>query len=54
MSEIRYKVQLFQSSRLLEKSEAFTENVKRAHLQTCIWKAAMLLDPPTHVWLSQA
>ena len=35
-------------------SEAFTENVKRAHLQTCIWKAAMLLDPPTHVWLSQA
>ena len=27
-------------------SEAFTENVKRAHLQTCIWKAAVLLDPP--------
>ena len=27
-------------------SEAFTENVKRAHLQTCIWKATVLLDPP--------
>ena len=27
-------------------SEAFTENVKRAHLQTCIWKAAVLLDSP--------
>ncbi|KAG1677197.1 hypothetical protein GQR58_013996 [Nymphon striatum] len=27
-------------------SEAFIENVKRAHLQTCIWKAALDLDPP--------
>ena len=27
-------------------TEAFTENVKRAHLQTCIWKAATSLDPP--------
>ena len=30
----------------LPSSEAFTDNVKRAHLQTCIWKAAVLLDPP--------
>ena len=27
-------------------TEAFIENVKRAHLQTCIWKNALQLDPP--------
>ena len=27
-------------------TEAFEENVKRAHLQTCIWKAALDEDPP--------
>jgi hypothetical protein len=27
-------------------SEAFTENVKRAHLQVCIWKTALDEDPP--------
>jgi hypothetical protein len=27
-------------------TEAFTENVKRAHLQVCIWKNALELDPP--------
>lgn len=27
-------------------TEAFVENVKRAHLQTCIWKNALELDPP--------
>ena len=27
-------------------SEAFLENVKRAHLQTCIWKSALEQDPP--------
>ena len=26
--------------------EAFVENVKRAHLQTAIWKQAPSLDPP--------
>ena len=26
--------------------ESFSENVKRAHLQTCIWKSAMDSDPP--------
>ena len=27
-------------------SEAFEENVKRAHLQVCIWKAALHPKPP--------
>ena len=27
-------------------TEAFIENVKRSHLQTGIWKAALFLDPP--------
>ena len=27
-------------------SEAFKENVKRAHVQTLIWKSALLLNPP--------
>ena len=27
-------------------TEAFKENVKRAHLQTCIWKGALDLEAP--------
>ena len=27
-------------------TEAFVENVERAHLQTAIWKQATSLDPP--------
>ena len=27
-------------------SESFVENVKRAHLQACVWKQATELDPP--------
>ena len=27
-------------------TEAFIENVKRAHLQTCIWRNALQLNPP--------
>ena len=27
-------------------AEAFQENVKRAHLQACIWKSALSDDPP--------
>ena len=27
-------------------SETFAENVKRTHLQTCVWKQATVLDPP--------
>ncbi|XP_044174300.1 uncharacterized protein LOC122947134 [Acropora millepora] len=56
MSEIRYKVWAAKFGNttssappiqsLPPASEAFTENVKRAHLQTCTWKAAVLLDPP--------
>ena len=56
MSEIRYKVWAAKFGNtassappiqsLPPSSEAFTENVKRAHLQTCIWSAAVLLDPP--------
>ena len=56
MSEIRYKVWTAKFGNtassappiqsLPPSSEAFTENVKRAHLQTYIWKAAVLLDPP--------
>ena len=32
--------------RLPPTTEAFMENVKRAHLQVCIWKAALDSDPP--------
>ena len=56
MCEIRYKVWAAKFGNtassappiqsLPPSSEAFTENVKRAHLQTYIWKAAVLLDPP--------
>ena len=31
---------------LLPSTEAFVENVKRSHLQTGTWKAALSLDPP--------
>ena len=31
---------------LLPTTEAFTENVKRAHFQACIWKSALQPDPP--------
>ena len=54
MSDLRYriwaakfgntaspKIHLLPSS-----SEAFTENVKRAHLRSYIWKFAVSLDPP--------
>ncbi|KAH3835542.1 hypothetical protein DPMN_108895 [Dreissena polymorpha] len=27
-------------------AEAFYENVKRAHIQACIWKHALNADPP--------
>ena len=27
-------------------TEVFTENVKRSHLKTCIWKSALDQDPP--------
>ena len=33
-------------SSLSPTQEAFTENVKRAHLQTCIWRNALDGDPP--------
>ena len=56
MSEIRYKVSAAKFGNtassappiqsLPPSSEAFTEKVKRAHLQARIWKAAVLLDPP--------
>ena len=57
MSDVRYKVWAAKFGRsassapkiqsLPPTSEAFGENVKRAHLQTCIWKAAQTFDPPT-------
>ena len=56
MSEIRYKVWATKFARsiatapkiqsLPPSTAAFTENVKRAHLQTSIWKAALSPDPP--------
>ena len=57
MSEIRYDVWTTRTGRrkvtttpklnaLPPTTEAFEENVKRAHLQTCIWKAACDEDPP--------
>ena len=57
MSSIRYKVWISHTGRkgasILPKLkslpptvEAFRENVKRAHFQACIWKAALQLDPP--------
>ena len=57
MSSIRYKVWVARTGRngasILPKLkslpptvEAFRENVKRAHFQGCIWKAALYQDPP--------
>lgn len=56
MSDFRYKIwaakfgnaasSIPKIQSLPPTSEAFIENVKRAHLQTCIWKAALALDPP--------
>ena len=57
MSSIRYKVWVSRTGRkgasILPKLkslppivEAFRENVKRAHFQACIWKAALQQDPP--------
>jgi hypothetical protein len=56
MSEIRYKVWTAKYGRsittapkiqsLPPSTAAFTENVKRAHLQTSIWKVAVCSDPP--------
>ena len=57
MSSIRYKVWVSRTGRkgasifpklksLQPTVEAFRENVKRAHCQACIWKAALQQDPP--------
>ena len=57
MSEIRYDVWKSRTGKMKETTtpklnalppttEAFEENVKHAHLQTCIWKAACDEDPP--------
>ena len=57
MSDVRYDVWLSKTGNkkakktpklqaLAPTSEAFSENVKRAHFQTCIWKSAMEPDPP--------
>lgn len=35
-----------QLSSLPPTNEAFAENIKRAHLQMCVWKSALLSDPP--------
>ena len=55
MSDIRYKIwcanfgntatSASKIHSLPPSTEAFTENVKRAHLRTFIWKAAVSLDP---------
>lgn len=57
MSDMRYKIWAAKFGNtatsapkiqsLPPSTEAFTENVKRAHLQTFIWKAAVSLDPPS-------
>ena len=56
MSDIRYKIWATKFGNgtttapkiqtLPPSTEAFVENVKRAHLQTCIWKAATSFDQP--------
>ena len=57
MSKLRYRMWLTKMAKkkvtatpklksLPPTSEAFAENVKRAHLQTCIWKKALYQDPP--------
>lgn len=55
MSDNRYKVWTTKFGKTITSTpkfetlppstEAFTENVKRAHLETCIWKCAVLQDP---------
>ncbi|KAH3727456.1 hypothetical protein DPMN_053391 [Dreissena polymorpha] len=58
MSDVRYDVWLSTIGKInirnMPKLQAlppttgsFLENVKRAHLQTCIWKATLEQDPPT-------
>ncbi len=56
MSAYRYKIWAAKCSKgalapkvetLPPSTEAFTENVKRAHLQTCIWKTATFFYPPS-------
>ncbi len=57
MSDVRYKIWTTKFGNtatsapkiqaLLPTTEAFVENVKRSHIQTGIWKAALTLDPPT-------
>ncbi|CAB4040931.1 Hypothetical predicted protein, partial [Paramuricea clavata] len=57
MSDVRYKIwttkfgntatSVPKIQALPPITEAFVENVKRAHPQTVIWKAALTLDPPT-------
>ena len=57
MSEIRYKFWAAKCEytvgsappihSLPPSNEAFTENVIRAHLQACTWKAAVLPDLPS-------
>ena len=56
MSNIRYKIWTVKFGNtatsapkiqaLLPTTEAFVENLKRSHLQTGTWKAALSLDPP--------
>ena len=57
MSEVRYEVWLHRMSNKSSKQAVklkslppttvcFAENVKRAHLQSCIWKSALNADPP--------
>ena len=57
MSDVRYQTWLNKTGKrkicktpdlksLPPTTQSFTENVKRAHLQTSIWKAAMEPDPP--------
>ena len=57
MSDIRYDVWLTKTGNknvrktpklqsLPPTTESFFENVKRAHIQTCIWKSAMDAQPP--------
>ncbi|KAH3727484.1 hypothetical protein DPMN_053422 [Dreissena polymorpha] len=58
MSDVRYEVWLSTIGKknirnmpklqaLPPTTESLLENVKRAHLQTCIWKATLEQDPPT-------
>ena len=57
MSSVRYKVWVSRTGRkgdstlpklksLPPIAAVFRENVKRAHFQACIWKAALQHDPP--------